>query len=168
MKRIGLILGALLLFSPMAYGETAKAALYNAEGKEIGNATFTDDSEGVRMVLTVGELTPGLHGFHIHAVGKCEGPDFKSAGGHFNPLGKKHGAKNPEGAHAGDLQNLSVETDGTAHVEWVVKGVTLGPGENSLFHPDGTSLVIHANPDDEMTDPSGNSGARVACGVMTQ
>ena len=169
-KQIGfmIVIGILFLFSPGVYAETAKAQLRNAKGEEIGTATFTEMKEGVKISLSVHGLTPGLHGFHIHTVGKCEPPDFASAGGHFNPHGKKHGLKNPEGAHAGDLQNLVVDTDGTAKGEWVTKEVTLGPGTTSLLDTDGSSLVIHANPDDEMTDPAGSAGARIACGVITE
>ena len=152
----------------------AKATLHDAQGKEVGTAFLTEvetailTREGVEIILELHDLPSGVHAFHIHSVGKCEGPDFASAGGHFNPYGKKHGMKNPEGAHAGDLQNLSVGEDGTAQAEFVTKEVTLGSGDNSLFHPEGTSVVIHANPDDEMTDPAGNAGARIACGVITE
>ena len=161
----------LVLFSEVACaqtGQVAKAQLHNATGEAVGSATFTETPEGVAIALSVYNLPPGKHGFHLHTVGKCEPPDFKSAGAHFNPYGKKHGLKNPEGAHAGDLQNLEVGVDGTAKVEAVAKGVTLSPGAHSLFQPDGTAVVIHANPDDEMTDPAGNAGPRIACGVITQ
>lgn len=146
--------------------ESAKATLHNAQGSEVGRAVLSEDAEGVRIVLEVHNLPIGAHAFHIHGIGKCEGPDFQSAGGHFNPHGKKHGRKNPEGAHAGDLPNLSVGEDGTGRGEWIAAGVTFGPGNHSLFHLDGTALVIHANPDDDVTDPAGNAGARIACGVI--
>jgi Cu-Zn family superoxide dismutase len=99
-------------------------------------------------------------------VGKCDPPDFKSAGPHFNPDNKKHGSKNPDGPHAGDLPNFDVGPDGTAKVSVVAPNVTLGDGPNSLFHPEGTALVIHEKADDYMTDPAGNAGARIACGVV--
>lgn len=108
-----------------------------------------------------------MHGLHIHAVGKCEPEtNFTTAGGHFNPYSKKHGTKNPEGPHAGDMANLVVGADGTAKTEITASLVTLGADVNSLFDADGSALVIHAGPDDETTDPTGNSGARIACGVV--
>ena len=125
------------------------------------------EAQRVKIALEVEKLPPGPHGFHIHAVGRCDPPDFASAGAHFNPEGKKHGLKNPEGPHAGDLSNLVVGPDGTAKATASAPRVTLGAGPNSVFQPGGTALVIHAAPDDDVTDPAGNSGARIACGVIT-
>jgi Cu-Zn family superoxide dismutase len=150
-----------------AVGERAAAPLRNAEGQVLGMAIFTQEPQGVRISVTVKGLSPGEHGIHIHSVGKCEPPDFLSAGPHFNPTNKKHGLTNPEGPHAGDLPNLVVGEDGSAVYEHVTDRVTLTPGELSLFDEDGSALVIHAGPDDQMTDPAGNSGARVLCGVIT-
>jgi Cu-Zn family superoxide dismutase len=150
-----------------AVGERAAAPLRNAEGQVLGMAIFTQEAQGVRISVTVKGLSPGEHGIHIHSVGKCEPPDFLSAGPHFNPTNKKHGLTNPEGPHAGDLPNLVVGEDGSAVYEHITDRVTLTPGELSLFDEDGSSLVIHAGPDDQMTDPAGNSGARVLCGVIT-
>lgn len=147
---------------------TAKADLVNAQGEKVGSATFTQGSDGVTITLSVFNLPPGTHAFHVHSVGKCEPPDFKSAGPHFNPYNKKHGLKNPEGHHAGDLPNFEVGPDGKATVNLRASEVTLGEGSGSLFPPGGTSAVIHASPDDEMTDPAGNAGARIACGVITK
>ena len=112
------------------------------------------------------QLPPGKHGIHIHAVGKCEGPAFTTAGGHLNPDAKKHGKENPEGPHAGDLLNLEVKADGTAKATLLDTMVTLGDGPNSVFHEGGTAIVIHEKEDDYKTDPAGNSGARIACGVI--
>lgn len=150
----------------MAAPLKARAELRNAQGEKVGRATLTEVKGGVRIALEVSNLPPGVHAFHIHAAGKCEPPEFKSAGAHFNPYGKKHGAKNPEGKHAGDLPNLTVGADGKGRAKVVEKLVTLGSGKGSLFQPGGTSLVIHADPDDEMTDPAGNAGARIVCGVI--
>jgi Cu-Zn family superoxide dismutase len=150
-----------------AVGERAAAPLRNAEGQVLGMAIFTQEAQGVRVSVTVKGLSPGEHGIHIHSVGKCEPPDFLSAGPHFNPTNKKHGLTNPEGPHAGDLPNLVVGEDGSAVYEHITDRVTLTPGELSLFDEDGSALVIHAGPDDQMTDPAGNSGARVLCGVIT-
>ncbi len=171
MKQMTLVVSVILLAAGLLLaqeGQKAKADLVNAQGAKVGRAELTQTPDGVKIDVTVSGLTPGLHGFHIHAVGKCDGPDFKSAGGHFNPYGKKHGLKNPDGAHAGDMENLEVVADGTGKAEVVDKQVTLGEGSNSLFHDGGTAIVIHASPDDEMTDPAGNAGARVACGPIVK
>ena len=149
-----------------ASGPSARAVLKNAEGKEIGTATFSPAKGGVKVMVQVAGLAPGKHGIHIHAVGRCEPPDFTSAGPHLNPLQKKHGLHNPEGAHAGDMPNLSVGDDGKASATFTARGATMADGAGSLFRPGGTALVIHADPDDEKTDPTGNSGTRIACGVV--
>jgi len=162
-------LSASLLAFPLvvaAADPSGEAVLKNAEGKEVGTATFTPADGGVKIEVRVAHLPPGNHGIHVHAMAKCEPPEFKSAGGHFNPAGKKHGLHSPEGAHAGDMPNLVVAKNGETKATFTAKGATLGEGQGSLFGPDGTALVIHADPDDEKTDPSGNSGARIACGVI--
>jgi Cu-Zn family superoxide dismutase len=146
--------------------QSAHADVLNAAGQKIGTASFVPSEGGVRVNLDVSELPPGTHGIHIHSVGKCEGPDFKTAGPHFNPANKKHGRDNPEGPHNGDLPNIEVGADGHANTSMLDTNVTLGDGPNSLFQPGGTSIVIHANLDDYKTDPAGNSGARIACGVI--
>ena len=171
MKKIILASGWALLFVGLALGKTAataRADLTNSKGENVGTAKLKEAPKGVSVALEVSNLPPGVHGFHIHTVGTCDPPDFKGAGGHFNPEGKKHGWENPEGHHAGDLQNLTVNAQGKAKVKVVVTGVTLGDGPNSLFQTQGTALVIHANPDDNKTDPAGNAGARIACGVITK
>lgn len=146
----------------------ATADLRNASGASVGTANLTQVGNVVRIVLEAKGLTPGLHGVHIHAVGKCDPPDFTSAGGHFNPTGKQHGALNPQGSHAGDLPNLNVGADGSGRLETATEQIGLGTGTTSLWDADGSALVVHAAPDDFKTDPTGNSGARVACGVITK
>jgi len=147
---------------------TAVVELRNSSGDGVGTAILTDAPLGVKIVVGLHGLPPGRHGFHFHNVGRCEPPAFASAGGHFNPLSKQHGFVNPQGIHAGDMPNLIVAADGTVRVEVYAAHVTLGDGPNSLYHPGGTALVVHASADDEATDPAGNSGARIACGVITR
>ena len=142
------------------------ADIVNAQGQKIGTAMIRPSDNGVRIDVEVSQLSPGTHGIHIHTVGKCEGPAFASAGGHFNPTSKKHGKENPEGAHAGDLLNIEVGADGTGKASLLAPNAMLGEGPNSLFHEGGTALVIHEKADDYKTDPAGNSGARIACGVI--
>jgi superoxide dismutase, Cu-Zn family len=144
----------------------AYAVLTNTKGEKIGTAKLRQIKRGVKINLNVSDLPPGTHALHIHAVGKCDPPDFKSAGPHFNPGDKKHGLKNPAGPHAGDLPNFEVGKDGRATVSVIASHVTLGMGPDSLFHPGGTALVIHEKADDYMTDPAGNAGSRIACGVI--
>lgn len=146
--------------------KTAKAELRNAQNEVVGSATFTEDSEGVMVHIEASKLPPGQHGIHIHSTGDCTPPDFKTAGGHFNPDNKKHGSKNPQGMHEGDLENITVAADGTVKADLHVHHGTLGDAATSLIRQGGTSIVIHAQPDDEMTDPSGNSGDRIVCGVI--
>jgi Cu-Zn family superoxide dismutase len=147
---------------------SAEAVLFDTSGMRIGEAVFSEIDEDpiVVMRLQAWGLPPGVHGMHIHEAGACESPDFETAGGHFNPFGKKHGLKNPDGPHAGDLPNLVVPLGGKVDVTIAIRRVTLGEGNHSLLSPQGTSLVIHADPDDGTTDPEGNSGLRIACGVI--
>jgi Cu-Zn family superoxide dismutase len=148
--------------------KSARADIVNPQGAKIGTAKIKATSDGVKIEVSVAELTPGDHGIHIHTVGKCETPDFKTAGGHFNPTTAHHGVNNTMDPHPhlGDLPNLTVGADGKAKATLMAKGVTLGDDANSVFHDGGTALVIHAKADDLMSDPSGNSGDRVACGVI--
>ena len=149
---------------------TATARFQNAQGQAVGEAQLRETPGGVLLVLSLRSLPPGPHAFHVHDTGKCEGAGgFKSAGGHFNPHTRKHGYESPEGFHAGDLPNVVVAADGTATVELLVAGVTLAEGKpNSLFDADGSALMVHAGPDDYRTDPAGNAGDRIACGVVEQ
>ena len=160
-----------MLAASVAFGQTpprATATLVNAAGVEVGRATIVPTVRGTAVLInaTLTKLPPGTHAIHVHAVGKCDPPDFTSAGGHFNPTGKQHGKDNPSGAHAGDLPNFEANAQGEATISYAVPGLTLGDGPDSLFHPGGTALVIHAAADDYKTDPAGNAGARIACGVI--
>jgi Cu-Zn family superoxide dismutase len=145
----------------------ASAQLMDRSGKTVGTATFRDAAGGVIVNVEVKAMSPGLHAVHVHAVGKCEGPAFTSAGGHFNPGQRKHGLKSPDGPHAGDLPNMYVAKDGSGRFEALTDQITLKAGErSSVFDSDGSALVIHAGVDDYTTDPTGNAGDRVACGVI--
>jgi len=141
------------------------ATLRDAQGSTVGTATLTQETGFVRLVVDAQGLTPGLHGIHVHAKGVCTPPDFASAGGHFNPAGRQHGMGNPNGPHAGDFPNLQAGPDGRVHYDAVSTRLTL-VGATALV-ADSAAVVIHAQRDDQMTDPAGNAGARVACGVLT-
>lgn len=162
---LGFILIASLGFAAES-APKAKAEIKNAQGETIGTADITRAKRGVWISLKASNLSPGKHGIHIHDAGKCEGPDFKSAGGHFNPEGVEHGYKNPKGAHVGDLPNLIVTGDGKANARLFASNATLASGKDSLLKRGGTSIVIHEKTDDEKTNPAGDSGARIACGVI--
>jgi superoxide dismutase, Cu-Zn family len=164
------VCGACLLVVPVpafAVGEKAHAELKSRDGKDLGKIRIIETTAGVLLRIKLKGLTPGAHGFHITSVGKCEG-DFESAGPIYNPLGAKHGYLNAEGPMAGDLPNLVVPASGDVEFDLVSAFVTLNKeSEDSLLDNDGASLVIHDKPDDYKSDPDGNSGARIACGVIT-
>ena len=142
------------------------AQLVDGTGKAIGQVEMSEDANGVTLKVTAAGLPAGTHGVHLHEKGMCEGPKFESAGAHWNPASKQHGRDNPMGAHLGDLANMEAAAGAEASSTYLVAGVTMGGAENALADADGTSLVIHADADDYKTDPSGNSGDRVACAVI--
>lgn len=156
-----------LVASLGAQGST-KVELKDGKGQAVGTATLSPGSNGVNIALDLKGLPAGEHALHVHMTPKCEGPGFTSAGGHFNPAGKKHGLKNPDGPHAGDMSNITVAADGAMKGTVTAAGLSLGTGANSVFSNGGTAVVIHASADDMMTDPSGNAGDRIACGVITK
>lgn len=146
----------------------ARADIKNAEGKSVGTAFLRETKDGVLMTVNVDGLPEGLHAVHVHSVGKCEGPAFTSAGPHFNPMNKQHGLKNPAGPHAGDLPDMYVEKNGAGRYEVLVDSIRLGSGERSVFDTDGSSIIVHVTADDNITDPTGNSGDRIACGMIVR
>lgn len=159
---------AVVAFAASSTVKTVRVELRNAEGKDVGLATIKPSGSGVTIHLNVKNLPPGDHAIHIHQNAKCDPPDFKSAGPHFNPDGKKHGLQNPDGHHAGDMINFTVNADGKAKLRINNDSVNLGSDNRSLFSNGGTALVVHAKADDMKTDPAGNAGDRIACGVIKE
>jgi Cu-Zn family superoxide dismutase len=161
----GLILAS--AFSAAAQ-KPVKVALSDAQGNSVGTAELSPSAKGVNIRLDLKNLTPGIHAIHVHTAAKCEGPAFTTAGPHFNPDMKHHGLENPEGPHAGDIPNFTVGENGTAKATVVATGVTMGDDAHSVFSNGGTALVIHAKADDMKSDPAGNAGDRIACGLISK
>ena len=165
--RIAIAAGIFASFALSASAQKAvKVDMVDGMGNSVGTAELSPSAKGVNIRLNLKNLPPGEHGIHVHMNAKCEGPAFASAGGHLNPDMKHHGLQNPEGPHAGDMPNFTVAADGTAKATVVAPGVDMGDDAHSVFSNGGTALVIHAMADDMKSDPAGNSGARIACGVI--
>jgi Cu-Zn family superoxide dismutase len=156
--------------SPLNRVAVAYASVANAAGERKGTVELWQDMDKiVHVEVQVTGMPPGPHGIHFHQVGKCDGGDatpFSTAGGHFNPIGRQHGLDNPQGPHAGDAPNFTVNADGTGKASFTTDRVSLTEGSTSLFDDDGSAIVIHAGADDQTSQPAGNSGARIACGVV--
>ncbi|WP_150291894.1 superoxide dismutase family protein [Sphingobium estronivorans] len=148
--------------APMAH-----ATLLAGDGAARGTAMVTEAADGLHVMVKAQGLTPGMHAVHIHATGACTGPDFTSAGGHWNPTSHKHGKDNPQGMHMGDMPNMIAGADGAGELEYVIPGGAIRGGATPLLDSDGAAVVIHAQADDYKTDPAGNAGGRVACGVLS-
>ncbi len=152
-----------------AFAQKAIAVLTNDKSDSLGTVQFDQTDSGVVLLLDLHGLPPGIHALHIHDKGQCDSPDFKTAGGHFNPDKKMHGFLNKKGPHAGDFPNIQVEDNGTVKTKILTQLITLKKGEkNTILNSTGTSIVIHENPDDYITDPAGASGKRLACGAIKE
>ena len=147
---------------PAADSVRAVAMLRTTDGAAAGSASAVNTGGQVVISLDLQGLPPGVHGVHVHMTGRCDGPTFASAGGHWNPADRQHGLENPQGQHAGDMPNLTVGEDGRGTLEYQLRG----GGFEDLFDADGSAIVVHASADDQRTDPSGDSGDRIACGVF--
>ena len=166
-------LPALLAISASAAmfkGKAVDVPFKTSQGEDAGSATLTPEGNGVKVKLNLRNLPEGTHAIHVHQNAKCDGPDFKTAGGHLNPFSKEHGTKNPKGAHAGDMPvNLEVLADGTDHISFVTQSISLKKdAKNYVFANGGTAFIVHEKADDMMTDPTGNAGNRIACGLVVE
>ena len=149
-----------------AQAEVADGKFKNAQGKEVGTVHIEHMPSATLLLIKLHDMPPGVHGIHIHSVGKCDPPSFDSAGPHYNPTKHEHGMKNPKGPHAGDLPNITIPADGKLETQIMIAGEQQWEGEGGILDGDSASIVIHANPDDYLTDPAGNSGPRIACAPL--
>ena len=145
---------------------TSSAEIRDSAGRVVGSATATQSGDSIRVRVDGTNIPQGVHGVHLHMTGRCDAPAFTSAGDHWNPTGQRHGKDNPQGMHMGDLPNLLIGTDGRGTLEYTIPAASVMRGERPLIDGDGAAVVVHANADDYRTDPSGNSGGRIACGVL--
>jgi len=167
--RLNTVVATAFLLSVPVFARTIKVEMKDASGRNVGSAALKSAGKGIEIKLNLYDMPAGEHAIHIHQNAKCDPPDFKSAGPHFNPERKKHGLENPEGPHAGDMPNFIVDHNGKARNLTVRDpNVTLGKGSDSVFSNGGTALVIHAKADDMKADPAGNAGDRIACGVIAK
>jgi Cu-Zn family superoxide dismutase len=158
-----------ICLSAYAFSANRSFDIMDGTGKLVGQGTLSEGKQGIKLLLELKGAQAGTHAMHIHDKGHCEGPKFETAGGHFNPEKKKHGHKNPDGAHLGDLGNIEIPANGNFKKDFELKGLDLKPGTpHSIATATGSSLVIHAKADDEKTDPSGASGDRIYCGVLVE
>jgi Cu-Zn family superoxide dismutase len=168
-KIVGVTAALVLSFVLSASAQqTVHVMLSDAQGKSVGTADLSPAPQGVNIRLNLMNLTPGVHALHIHSAAKCDAPGFTTAGPHFNPDAEHHGLQNPMGPHAGDIPNFTVGPQGDFRGTVVATGVTMGDDSHSVFSNGGTALVIHAKADDNMSDPAGNAGDRIACGVIVK
>ncbi len=170
MRRKVVGFAAIVMFVGCASAQNAStgagAELRKPDGQVVARAIVTPSSQGLRLQIEVTGLPPGTYGAHIHMTGRCEAPDFASAGGHWNPMSRQHGSENPQGPHMGDLPNLVVAANGTGTLSAEIPHGALRGGDHAVLDAGGAAVIVHASPDDYRTDPSGNSGARIACGVL--
>ena len=161
------LLGACTTTAAHAPAALAHADIVSSSGVTAGSAVVERSGDSIALKLDLNGITPGAHGLHFHTTGNCDGPGFTTAGSHLNPHGKLHGTGNPQGSHLGDLPNVTAASDGKVRVT-IPLSEPVSELEAFLFDADGTAIVVHASADDYTTDPSGNSGSRIACGVLRQ
>jgi Cu-Zn family superoxide dismutase len=168
--RIFLLTSILLLSACQNNGTdtTFTVDMHNADGDMVGTALLNEQEDGVQFEIKLEGLSPGFHGIHVHENAACEGPDFKSAGNHFNPEGLEHGLMHPDGSHLGDLPNIEADSGGLVDAELMLPEATLTDGKNSLLDHGGTSLIVHEGQDDGVTQPGGDAGERIYCGEITR